>query len=202
MPPHAHPAPHPPRRHPAGAGFTLVEVLVALTVLALLAATALPAMRGQDQRAGRMDGMEALTRVQQAQEQYRSHHGLYAGDLSALAGTARLSPQGRYDISLAVNGESYLATATARGAQAGDTACPTIVRDADGLGARGRGDGVPGPRARARAWASIAMYDAFVACWEAKFHYWLARPITVEGPGARSCTLTSPKSMRSRRRDR
>jgi len=34
--------------------------------------------------------------------------------------------------------------------------------------------------ARARAWASIAMYDAFVACWEAKFHYWLARPITVD----------------------
>lgn len=34
--------------------------------------------------------------------------------------------------------------------------------------------------ARARAWASIAMYDAFVACWDAKFHYWLARPITVD----------------------
>jgi membrane-associated phospholipid phosphatase len=37
------------------------------------------------------------------------------------------------------------------------------------------------PRAaRARVWVSIAMYDAFVACWDAKFHYWLARPITVD----------------------
>jgi len=34
--------------------------------------------------------------------------------------------------------------------------------------------------ARARAWVSIAMYDAFVACWDAKFHYWLARPVTVD----------------------
>lgn len=37
------------------------------------------------------------------------------------------------------------------------------------------------PRAaRARAYVSIAMYDAFVACWDAKFHYWLARPITID----------------------
>jgi membrane-associated phospholipid phosphatase len=32
--------------------------------------------------------------------------------------------------------------------------------------------------ARAQALASVAMYDAFVACWEAKFHYWVARPVT------------------------
>ena len=37
------------------------------------------------------------------------------------------------------------------------------------------------PRAaRARAYVSIAMYDAFVACWNGKFHYWLARPITID----------------------
>lgn len=36
------------------------------------------------------------------------------------------------------------------------------------------------PRAaRARAWLSVAMYDAFVACWDAKYHYWLARPVTI-----------------------
>jgi membrane-associated phospholipid phosphatase len=34
--------------------------------------------------------------------------------------------------------------------------------------------------ARARAWVSVAMYDAFVACWDAKFHYWLARPVTID----------------------
>ncbi|HEX6051018.1 MAG TPA: phosphatase PAP2 family protein, partial [Gemmatimonadaceae bacterium] len=34
--------------------------------------------------------------------------------------------------------------------------------------------------ARARAYLSVAMYDAFVACWDTKFTYWLARPITMD----------------------
>lgn len=34
--------------------------------------------------------------------------------------------------------------------------------------------------ARAQVLASVAMYDAFVACWDAKFTYWLARPVTVD----------------------
>jgi membrane-associated phospholipid phosphatase len=34
--------------------------------------------------------------------------------------------------------------------------------------------------ARAQALASVAMYDAFVACWDAKFHYWVARPVTAD----------------------
>ncbi|MBI4421788.1 MAG: phosphatase PAP2 family protein [Gemmatimonadetes bacterium] len=37
------------------------------------------------------------------------------------------------------------------------------------------------PRAaRARALVSVAMYDAFVACWDTKYAYWLARPITID----------------------
>jgi membrane-associated phospholipid phosphatase len=34
--------------------------------------------------------------------------------------------------------------------------------------------------ARAHALASVAMYDAFVVCWENKFHYWLYRPISAD----------------------
>jgi membrane-associated phospholipid phosphatase len=32
--------------------------------------------------------------------------------------------------------------------------------------------------ARAHALASVAIYDAYLACWEAKYHYWLLRPIS------------------------
>lgn len=45
------------------------------------------------------------------------------------------------------------------------------------IAARGLG---PMHAARAQAFASVAMYDAFVACWDAKFTYWLRRPITAE----------------------
>jgi membrane-associated phospholipid phosphatase len=34
--------------------------------------------------------------------------------------------------------------------------------------------------ARALALASVAMNDAMIACWDAKFHYWLERPITAD----------------------
>lgn len=38
-----------------------------------------------------------------------------------------------------------------------------------------------GPRAaRAHAIVSVTMYDAFVACWNAKYHYSLLRPISVD----------------------
>ncbi len=118
-------------RHPGRllrGGFTLVEVLVVCAVLAVLAAVALPGLRGNDHRAGRLDGVDALTRVQQAQEQYRSAHGLYAGELSALLGTAARSLQGRYTISVALDGgDAYLATATAQGAQAGVAGCSTLT---------------------------------------------------------------------------
>lgn len=109
-------------------GFTLIEVLIVCAVLGVLAVVALPSLRGHDYRAGRLDGIEALTRVQQAQEQFRSAHGLYAADLSALIGTTRRSPQGRYEINLALNGgEAYLATAKALGAQADDPGCSTLT---------------------------------------------------------------------------
>ena len=109
-------------------GFTMIEVLIVCFIVGVLAAVALPSLRRQEYQAARLDGVNALTRVQQAQEQYRSAHGLYAGQLSALAGTAPLSPQGRYEISLDLNGgEAYLATARALGPQAQDTACTELT---------------------------------------------------------------------------
>lgn len=33
---------------------------------------------------------------------------------------------------------------------------------------------------RAHLLASVAMYEAYVAAWEAKYHFWLLRPITAD----------------------
>lgn len=115
-------------RRASDLGFTLVEVLVACALLVLLLTLGVPMWRGQDLRVGRMDAVEALTRVQQAQEQFRNAHGLYAGDLGALLGTAPRSTQGRYAITLALEGpEAYRATASALGPQAQDAPCATLT---------------------------------------------------------------------------
>ena len=45
--------------------------------------------------------------------------------------------------------------------------------------------------ARARAYLSATMYDAFVACWDTKFTYWLARPVTMD-PTLKTVFSTPP----------
>jgi type IV pilus assembly protein PilE len=105
-----------------------VEVLVALALAALVATMGLQGWKGQDLRSGRLDAVAALTQVQQAQEAYRSAHGLYTAELTALRGTAPTSPQGRYQLAIELQGaEGYRATAQATGAQARDSACALIV---------------------------------------------------------------------------
>jgi len=113
---------------PAARGFTLVEVLVVCVLVAVLAAVALPTFKQRSLRAGRLDAVAALMKVQSTQEQYRSLHGLYANELSALQGAAPVSAQGLYAIALERTGpEAFLATATARGRQADDGACRQIT---------------------------------------------------------------------------
>ena len=109
-------------------GFTLVECMAVLAVLAVVGVMAYPSLRSYDFRAGRLDAVEALTRIQVAQERHRSAHGLYASELHALAGASAHSPQGRSAIGLALNGpEAYVATAKALGAQAEDPGCATLT---------------------------------------------------------------------------
>jgi membrane-associated phospholipid phosphatase len=45
--------------------------------------------------------------------------------------------------------------------------------------------------ARARAYLSAAMYDAFIACWDTKFTYWVARPVTMD-PALKTVFSTPP----------
>lgn len=117
----------PPHWPLAVRGFTLVECLVVAVIVALISSMAWPSLRQHDLQAGRLDAVHALSRVQAAQERYRSAHGLYAGELSALLGTSAQSPQGRYAISLALEGaEGYRATAQAQGQQAQDSPCAAL----------------------------------------------------------------------------
>ncbi len=110
------------------AGFTLVELAVALAALALLAGLALPTWRAQQLRAARLDGVDALTRLQAAQERHRQQHGLYAPDLDALPGAPRHSVQGHYRLALALDGpDGYTARAIAQGRQAADGDCPALT---------------------------------------------------------------------------
>ena len=116
------------RPQPASHGFPLIEVLLVCTLVAVLAAVALPSFKQRSLRVGRLDAVAALMKLQATQEQYRSLHGMYADELSALQGAAPLSAQGLYAIAIERLGpDAFVATASARGRQAEDRACQQIT---------------------------------------------------------------------------
>ncbi|MDP1902192.1 MAG: type IV pilin protein [Rubrivivax sp.] len=109
-------------------GFTLVEVSVVLCVTGVLAAVALPSYRQHGLRMARLDAVQALTRLQAAQEQHRALHGLYASEMAALRGVTPTSPQQRYAVALQPTGpDSYRATASAQGLQVDDRDCRALT---------------------------------------------------------------------------
>ena len=120
-----------PRLKPRG--FTLVELAVLCAVSLLMCALALPGYQGALQRARRADAIDALTRLQMAQAQYRAQNGFFAADIGQLRGVPQpRSSQGHYDLALQGHGaEGYRASAAAvpGGRQSSDSECSTLSID-------------------------------------------------------------------------
>lgn len=110
-------------------GFTLVEVLVAMGLVALLAAVSWPVMQERAMAARRADATLALERVQIAQERHRALHGIYTTDGRAL-GISMRSPEGLYELSLSSGPDERFAAVArplAGGPQSSDTQCAEIT---------------------------------------------------------------------------
>jgi type IV pilus assembly protein PilE len=105
---------------------------------------AVPGWRERVLQARRSDAVDALTRLQAAQEGYRAHHGLYAATLAELGGAgAATSRDGHYRIALQrTAAEAYEARASAQGAQAADAGCAALTLHVT------QGFAVAGPKAR------------------------------------------------------
>lgn len=121
------------------AGITLLELLIALAIAALLAAISYPSYRQQLLRAHRTEAIESLLAIAAAQERHHLAAGRYAETLAA-AGGAGLSMQsatvsGRYDLQLEDTApDRYVAVATpvAGGPQAADRRCARLAIQANG----------------------------------------------------------------------
>lgn len=126
-------------------GFTLIELMIAVVVVAILAAIALPAFMDSIRKSRRSDALAALSTLQQAQERWRGNHPSYATDLANTAaagdppnglGLSAATSAGYYGIELTgVDATGYTATATATSgkSQAEDGSCVRLsVRMAGG----------------------------------------------------------------------
>jgi type IV pilus assembly protein PilE len=110
-------------------GFSLLELLIALAIVAILASITTPSYTGFVAKTRRSDAISSLLSVQLAQERWRSSHPAYGTDLVAL-GIAETSQHYRLFIERA-DVSDYLAVAQPRGSQRADL-CGAFAVCSDG----------------------------------------------------------------------
>ena len=125
-------------RHPkfSFSGFTLIELMIAVAVLGIIVAVALPSYNGAIRKSRRTDAFTALHAVQQAQERWRANNPGYSDQLTAAAtatppGLAQpaTTANGHYTISLdgvTPTGYAAIATAVSTSSQTQDGTCTRL----------------------------------------------------------------------------
>lgn len=107
-------------------GFTLVELLITVVVVAILTAIAYPSFAEYLRKSRRSDAVTGLAAIQHAQERWRTNNPSYTNTLSAIY-TAPASNVYNFSLS-GVTANGYTATATPKnpGPQSGDASCTTM----------------------------------------------------------------------------
>jgi type IV pilus assembly protein PilE len=130
-------------RRETASGFTLVELMIAVVVVALLASIALPSFMDSIRKSRRSEAFAALAQVQLAQERWRSNGSSYAESLTNAAnGTppglgmaSATTAKGYYTLSLSgagASGYTVTATAVAGTSQASDGNCKVLAAQVQG----------------------------------------------------------------------
>ena len=118
----------------ADCGFTLLELLIVVAVVATLAAIALPSYSAHLRKSARAEAQSFLTSAANSQQQFLIDRRSYAASLAALKATPPADLTGKYNFALATAAgppPTFTLTATATGDQAKDK-CPTLTLDSAG----------------------------------------------------------------------
>ena len=104
--------------HRRNAGYTLIEIMVAVVIIGIIAAIAWPTFEAQKLRSKRTDAVKGLTIAVTELERCLSDEGAYDdADCDSITDT---SPDGHYSITAVTDSDTFDLTAT-----------PTVNNDAD-----------------------------------------------------------------------
>jgi len=114
-------------------GFTLIELMITVAIVAVIAVIALPSFRGQILKSHRTDAKVTLSETAQRLERCYTEFNTYLYNATSAPGcprTADLASQSEYygfTLVVAASGLTYTLTATATGGQLDDKNCKTFT---------------------------------------------------------------------------
>jgi len=117
----------------SGAGFTLIELMIVVTIIAIIAAFAYPSYQKSVLKSRRAEGKALVMDAANRQERRFADTNAYTTNMTDLgyAADPAVSENGYYNVDATLT-NGYTLTATAIGSQAADTSCATISINALG----------------------------------------------------------------------
>jgi type IV pilus assembly protein PilE len=119
-------------------GFTLMELMITVTIVGILSAIAVPTYNNQVLKSRRAEAKAQIMEIMQREEKYFTESNTYTSNLTVLGYTTNpvLTSNNYYSIAAAANGngiaDGVILTSTPQGNQANDTDCGNFVLNSNG----------------------------------------------------------------------